>query len=88
MDYVRIYWEGPFTLEELQCKYFIEDTKFNFYMLATYNEYHNFEIKYIGKTTQTILKRLENHHKWDEIKKSISNPLRDRIDSLIKKIQD
>lgn len=83
MDYVRINWKGPFTLDELQRKRFGYDTRFNFYLLTTLDEYRDLRIKYIGKTTQTILERLENHHKWDEIKDSIKNPLRGRISSLI-----
>lgn len=83
MEYVRIYWEKPFTLEELQKKHFAYNVRFNFYILTTLDKYHDYEIKYIGKTTHAIINRLENHHKWDEIKDTIKNPLKDRISLLI-----
>jgi len=84
MDYIRIYWKGPFTLDQLKDKPFSRDTRFNFYLLTTLDEYRFPQIEYIGKTTQTIIGRLENHHKWNEIRGSIQNPLKERIDSLIK----
>lgn len=83
MEYVSLFWRGPFTFERLERKNFGDNKQFNFYLLTTRNEYHELTIKYIGQTTQTILGRLKNHHKWEEIKETIDNPLRNRISQLI-----